>query len=148
MAQKLDDEQKEEFTEAFNEFAKKAGRVGPKDLQALMRHMGTIQTDAETLEMVREAGGNEQTGIDLGQYLNWMGNKMTENHTADDLVLAFSAFDKDGNGQISTSELRYVLCCLGDKLDDEAVDTMLEQADRAGSGAVQYESFVRNMLSR
>jgi Ca2+-binding EF-hand superfamily protein len=41
-----------------------------------------------------------------------------------------------------------VLCCLGDKLDDTAVDTMLESADRSGSGAVQYEAFIRSMLQR
>lgn len=31
--------------------------VDPKTLQALMRHMGVLQSDAETLEMIREAGG-------------------------------------------------------------------------------------------
>lgn len=43
---------------------------------------------------------------------------------------------------------RFVLTCLGDKLDDELVDAMLNQADPSGCGSVQYESFVRNMLSR
>jgi hypothetical protein len=31
--------------------------VNAKELQALMRHMGVIQSDAETLEMMRECAG-------------------------------------------------------------------------------------------
>mmetsp|Transcript_7589 Transcript_7589/g.10472 ORF Transcript_7589/g.10472 Transcript_7589/m.10472 type:complete len:149 (+) Transcript_7589:110-556(+) len=144
---KLDEEQKDEFREAFQEFDKnKDGRINGKELQALMRHMGTIQTDAETMEMIRECGGADS--IDLNQFLTWMGNRMTENYTDNDLVQAFKAFDKDGNGFISIPELRYVLCCLGDKLDDEAVDSMLDQADPSGQGSVQYESFIRSMMSR
>jgi Ca2+-binding EF-hand superfamily protein len=76
-----------------------------------------------------------------------MGNKMSDNYSDQDLILAFKAFDKDGNGCISIPELRFVLCCIGDKLDDEAVDAMLDQADPTGCGVVQYESFVRNMMS-
>lgn len=54
----LDDEQREEFTEAFQAFDKnKDGRVNGKELQALMRYMGTILSDAETMEMIRECGG-------------------------------------------------------------------------------------------
>jgi Ca2+-binding EF-hand superfamily protein len=55
----LDTEQVEEFKEAFAEFDKnKDGRVSAKELQELMRYMGTIHTDSETMEMVRECGGN------------------------------------------------------------------------------------------
>ena len=86
--------------------------------------------------------------IDTNQFLSWMGNRMTDNYNGDDLVLAFKAFDKDGNGFISIPELRFVLCCLGDKLDDEAVDAMLDQADPTGCGSVQYEPFIKNMMNR
>jgi len=144
---KLDEEQKEEFRVAFSEFDKNHdGRINAKELQALMRHMGSIQTDGETMEMIRECGGSDS--IDTNQFLGWMGNRMTDNYNTDDLVLAFKAFDKDGNGFISIPELRFVLCCLGDKLDDEAVDAMLDQADPTGCGSVQYEPFIRNMMNR
>ncbi|PRP74842.1 calmoduline [Planoprotostelium fungivorum] len=143
---KLDEEQLDEFKEAFAEFDKNNdGRVNGKELQALMRHMGTIQSDAETVEMMRECGGGET--IDCNGFLTWMGNRMSDNHDESDLIQAFKAFDKEGNGQISIPELRFVLCTLGEKLDDEAVDTMLNQADSTGSGVVIYESFVRNMFA-
>jgi Ca2+-binding EF-hand superfamily protein len=38
-----------------------------------------------------------------------MGNKMSENYTPDDLVLAFSAFDKDGNGQIGVAGIFWII---------------------------------------
>jgi Ca2+-binding EF-hand superfamily protein len=54
----LEEEDKEEYREAFVEFDKnKDGRINDKELQALMRHLGVIMTTAEILEMIREAGG-------------------------------------------------------------------------------------------
>eukprot|EP01117_Protostelium_nocturnum_P011097 TRINITY_DN4028_c0_g1_i1.p1 TRINITY_DN4028_c0_g1~~TRINITY_DN4028_c0_g1_i1.p1 ORF type:complete len:150 (+),score=47.86 TRINITY_DN4028_c0_g1_i1:163-612(+) len=147
MANKLDEEQTEEFKEAFMEHDKNNdGRINGKELQALMRYLGSIQSDAETMEMIRECGGADS--IDLNGFLNWMGNRMSDNHNESDLITAFRAFDKDGNGQISIPELRFVLCTMGDKLDDEAVDAMLDQADPSGAGVVIYEPFIRNMFSQ
>lgn len=53
----LDAEQREELQEEWNSYAKGKQRLNAKDLQGLMRQLGTIQTDAETMEMIREAGG-------------------------------------------------------------------------------------------
>eukprot|EP01119_Soliformovum_irregulare_P011025 TRINITY_DN2731_c0_g1_i1.p1 TRINITY_DN2731_c0_g1~~TRINITY_DN2731_c0_g1_i1.p1 ORF type:complete len:147 (-),score=40.61 TRINITY_DN2731_c0_g1_i1:54-494(-) len=142
----MDQEAQEEYREVFAEFAKSKGRVNAKDLQALMRHMGTILTDAETVEVIRSCGGGDS--IDLNQWLGYMGGKMADSFGEAELNLAFSAFDKDGNGYISLSELRFVLTCLGDKIDDEAVEVMLNQADPTGVGSVQYSSFIRNMMNR
>ena len=51
----------------------------------------------------------------------------------------FRVFDKDGNGFISTSELRLVMSNLGEKLTDEEVDEMIREADIDGDGQVNYE---------
>jgi Ca2+-binding EF-hand superfamily protein len=49
---------------------------------------------------------------------------------------------------VATSELRYVLTAVGDKLDDEQVEEMLKMSDPSGTGALQYEPFIREMLSK
>jgi len=141
----MDEEQVEEMKEAFHEFDKnKDGRINGKELSGLMRFMGVILSDAEVMEVIRECGGS--VDVTEQQWVQWMGKKTAENSSAEDLVKAFQVFDKDGNGLISISELRYVLCCVGDKLDDEAVEAMLSQADPSGCGSVRYEPFVRQML--
>jgi len=146
MSERLDDEEKEELLESFQFFAKGRPVLAGKDVAALMRYLGVIMTDAEVMTMIREAGGAET--LDQNQFMNWMGRKMTSSLTADDLVMAFKVFDKDGSGLISVPELRFVMCCLGDKLDDEIVDSMLDTADPSGTGHIKYEPFIRQMMAK
>lgn len=61
---------------------------------------------------------------------------------------AFKVFDKDGNGYISAAELRHVMTNLGEKLTDEEVDEMIREADVDGDGQINYEEFVRMMMSK
>ncbi len=57
-------------------------------------------------------------------------------------------FDKEGNGTISTKELRHIMTTIGDKLTDEEVNQMIEEADIDGDGVINYEEFVRMMMAK
>ena len=57
----------------------------------------------------------------------------------DELRQAFKAFDRDGNGLITSAELRHVMTNLGEKLTDEECDEMIKEADLDGDGMVNYE---------
>ena len=54
-------------------------------------------------------------------------------------------FDKDGNGQISRDELREVMTQLGEKMNEEDINEMIEDADKNGDGMINYEEFVAYM---
>lgn len=58
------------------------------------------------------------------------------------VIQAFEVFDRDGRGYISNPELRYVLTCVGEKIDEKDAEIMLKQFD----GMVDYKVFV-NLLS-
>lgn len=57
-------------------------------------------------------------------------------------------FDKNGDGLISSSELRHVMTSLGDKLSDDEVDDMLKEADLDGDGMVNYVEFVAILTAK
>ena len=72
----------------------------------------------------------------------------SSNHAEEELREAFNVFDKDGNGFISASELRHVMVNLGERLTDEEVDEMVREADIDGDGQINYEEFVKMMMSQ
>ena len=80
--------------------------------------------------------------------INYLHRKMADTDTEEEIREAFKVFDKDGNGFISAAELRHVMTNLGEKLSDEEVDEMIREADVDGDGQVNYDEFVKMMLSK
>ena len=55
-------------------------------------------------------------------------------------------FDRGGNGLVNASELRHVLCNLGDKLTLDEVNQLLV-AFEDNTGHVIYEEFVKQVMT-
>ena len=56
-----------------------------------------------------------------------------------EIVEAFKVFDREGNGFITSLEIRRVMTNLGNKLTDDEVDEMVREADLDGDGQINYE---------
>ncbi|EAW57428.1 CALM1 isoform 4 [Pan troglodytes] len=83
-----------------------------------------------------------------------MADQLTEEQIAE-FKEAFSLFDKDGDGTITTKELGTVMRSLGQnpteaELQDmiNEVDEMIREADIDGDGQVNYEEFVQMMTAK
>lgn len=77
--------------------------------------------------------------IDFEEFLQMMSKKITTYDTEEEIRDAFRVFDKDGNGLISSHELRQIMMNLGEKLTDEELDEMMREADLNGDGQIDYE---------
>jgi calmodulin len=142
-------EQIAEFKEAFSLFDKDGdGSITTKELGTVMRSLGQTPTEAGLQEMIKEVDANGDGTIDFPEFLNLMAKKMQDTDTEDDLKEAFKVFDKDNDGYISAAELRHVLTNIGEKLSDEEVDEMIREADIDGDGQINYEEFVKMMISK
>jgi len=145
----LTEEQIEEFKEAFFSVDKDAdGTLNPQEFQDLMRSLGQNPTEPELQDMINEMDVDKKGTIDFPEFLNLMGRKMQYGDTHEDLTEPFRAFDKDGNGLISVEDLRRVLISLGEEVTDEEADKMMGEADVDKNGQVNYEEFIRMMLSK
>lgn len=69
-----------------------------------------------------------------------------ERNTEEEIIDAFTVFDKEGNGYISAAELRHVMTNLGEKLRDEEIDEMVRAADMNGDGQINYKGIVIGIL--
>ena len=52
---------------------------------------------------------------------------------------AFRVFDKEGNGLMPATQLRYILVNLGEKLNEEEVDEIFQEIEIDSDGLVNYE---------
>ena len=54
---------------------------------------------------------------------------------------------RSNSAGIVTSELKHVMTNLGEKLSEEEVNEMINEADTDGDGQINYEEFVKMMNS-
>mmetsp|Transcript_28148 Transcript_28148/g.39738 ORF Transcript_28148/g.39738 Transcript_28148/m.39738 type:complete len:151 (-) Transcript_28148:541-993(-) len=62
-----------------------------------------------------------------------------------DLRIAFDLFDKNGDGRISSFELKEVIQQLGQKVTDKEISEMIKSVDKDGNGTVEFDEFVELM---
>ena len=142
-----------------------------------MRSLGQNPTEAELMDMINEVREFEKVTflifwnfnlgseillyhvilqidvdgngtVDFPEFLTMMARKMKDTDSEEEILEAFKVFDKDGNGFISAAELRHIMTNLGEKLTDEEVDEMIREADIDGDGQINYEEFVKMMMSK
>ncbi|XP_066187388.1 calcium-binding protein 1 isoform X1 [Sylvia atricapilla] len=146
-------EEIEELREAFKEFDKdKDGFINCRDLGNCMRTMGYMPTEMELIELSQQINMNLGGHVDFEDFVELMGPKLLA-ETADmigvkELRDAFREFDTNGDGEISTSELREAMKkLLGQQVGHRDIEEIIRDVDLNGDGRVDFEEFVR-MMSR
>lgn len=77
--------------------------------------------------------------IDFPEFLALMTRPINTDDIEDEAKEAFLVFDKDGNGFISTAELRHIMQNLGDKMTVDEIDEMIQTANVGPDGQLSYE---------
>ncbi|XP_051777211.1 calcium-binding protein 1a isoform X2 [Erpetoichthys calabaricus] len=146
-------EELDELREAFKEFDKdRDGFISCKDLGNCMRTMGYMPTEMELIELSQQINMNRGGHVDFEDFVELMGPKLLA-ETADmigvkELRDAFREFDTNGDGEISTAELREAMKkLLGQQVGHRDLEEILRDVDLNGDGHVDFEEFVR-MMSR
>ncbi len=147
--EEISDFKLKEYREAFENFDKDHnGTISFKELGSMMKSLGQNPTEQELREIISEVDLDGNGYIDFNEFVMIMHKRSKESDPEEDVISAFRVFDKEGNGTISTKELRHIMTTIGDKLTDEEVNQMIEEADIDGDGVINYEEFVRMMMAK
>lgn len=138
MSVNLSEEQLSEFPEAFSLFDREGdGFISTKHIGLLLRTLGQNPTENQIQEIINELGK-----VKFNDFLKLMTRqKETDNEL--DVFELFKLFDKDGDGFISSEELRQAMISLGDFLTNEECDELIRENSTAGDGKLSYEDFLK-----
>ncbi|XP_078437444.1 uncharacterized protein LOC144708023 [Wolffia australiana] len=137
-----------EFKEAFCLFDKDGdGSITLDELTSVIRSLGNVVNQDEIQEMIDEVDVDHNGTVDFHEFISIMTSKTKDADASDELTEAFKVFDRDQNGYISADELRNVMINLGENMSDEEVDQMIREADLDGDGQVNFDEFVRMMMT-
>ena len=149
MVENLSAERITEFKSAFELFDKdRDGAINNKELGTVMRNLGQNPSEEELKQMIKEIDLDGNGVIDFNEFLYLMVKKMKGNDTEEELLEAFKVFDRDGNGYVTSHELRNVLTSLCEGTSPEEVEEMIREADIDGDGQVDYQEFVKMMMTQ
>ena len=148
MSEKITEQQIAEYKEAFNAFDKNGdGTITGAELEEIIKSLGLNPSKDEVRDMLNELDVDQSGSIDFTEFVTLMAKQSQGKETEEELLEAFKVFDKDGNGNISATELKTVMHNLGENLSDADIEEMIREADLDGDGEINYNEFVKMMKS-
>merc|ERR1712091_142566 len=138
----LTEEQKQEIKEAFDLFdTDGSGSIDSKELKVAMRALGFEPKKEEIQKMISDVDDDGSGTIEFNELSQMILNRDPK----DEILKAFRLFDDDETGKISFKNLKRVAKELGERMTDEELQEMIDEADRDGDGEVNEEEFLRIM---
>merc|ERR1719461_1496987 len=105
--------------------------------------------------MVKQIDSNNDGKIDMDEFMVMMkrremranrSGKVTAAQTYEqELLEAFQVFDKDGDGNITASELASTMKALGENLDEDDIKFMMSEVDTNNDGNIDFQEFKKMM---
>merc|ERR1712139_286946 len=122
--------------------------MGVRELKAAMRALGFEIKNDELKKMITDIDNDGNGTIEFGEFLGMMTAKMGEKDSREDIEKVFKLFDDDSTTKITFKNLARVAEELGETIDDEELQDMINQADRDGDGAINGDEFYRIMKKK
>merc|ERR1711992_411981 len=136
----------------FNLFdVKKQDFLGADDLDDILRAMGFRPSKEELKEILEEIDEDGSGEIEFGEFCQLCAKFLVEEPDDEtmkaELKEAFRVYDKEGQGFITTIQLREIISEVDQNLSSEDLDGIIEEIDEDGSGTMDFDEFCQMMMS-
>jgi len=138
-----------DYRDAFVMFdLDKDGYITPKELAQVMKSLNYDSSETQVEGLFADVHGGRNGKIGFEEFITLMNKRNKEIDPEEEVINAFKVFDREGNGTISSIDLKYLMTTLGDKITEDEIDEMLRDADIDGDGYINYEEFVRMIMNK
>ena len=138
------------YKEAFQIFDKHSeGYISTKELGTILGSLGIIISDEDLTEIINSYDNDQyNNAIDFITFLEIVSKKKEDVYKEEDLIDAFRIFDKEGNGKISSKELRYVMMSSGEDFNENYIKELINQSCfEQDDEFIDYKKFVKLLMS-
>ena len=142
-------DRRQDYKNVFEMYDKnKDNNVNSLELANIFKALNIDVTDDEIKQMIAEVDEEGDGEINFEDFITIVNKRGKESDTEEEVLRAFKIFDKEGNGLISITDLRHIILDGGCELSEEELNDMLIDADTDMDGFVNYEEFIRLLLTK
>lgn len=129
----------------------RSGGISYHELTSVMYALGQNMSHTEIMELFKSVDSDNNGEIDFEEFCSMMskrqqaGKLVTEE---EEIYRAFKLFDLNGDGKITSAELRKMMRNLGSDLSEDEVELLIREADYDGNGELDLEEFTRFMMTK
>ena len=137
------------YKEAFQIFDKRSeGYISTKELGSILSSLGFNISDEDLNEIINIYDNDENNNlIDFISFLEIISKKKNNIYKEEDLIDAFRIFDKEGNGKISSKELRYVIMSSGEDFNENYIKELINESSVDHDEYIDYHKFIKLLIS-
>ena len=139
-----------EFDQLFQKFDEdSSGSINEWEFKQTLNHYITIHPEkankvGELRDQISITDDNELTKDEFRRLMDQCLNPKTDGER---IIEAFRVFDKTMTAEITTAEIIHTFNRLGLNITKEDVELMLMEADNSNDGTLDFEEFIKIMLS-
>merc|ERR1719478_1646635 len=95
--------------------------------------------------MIQDVDEDGNATVEYDEFYKMIEKKILSRDPKDEIEKAFKLYDTDSSGFIDHAKLKRVAKHLGEKMNDDDIQDMIDEADRSGTGRVSKDDFFRLM---
>ena len=139
----------EEYKKVFESYSKgQEGNVNKQELANIFKAINIDASDEEIKEIIKKMDLEDKKEINYDEFLTIINQREKDVDEEEEVIKAFKVFDKEGNGLININELKDIMLSMGNNWSENEINEMFAEADIDMDGYLNYEDFVRTMMSK